>query len=252
MKKGSAMGVDWETYQPRRGAAVAPRLAWPDDVADASQTRMPRMIPASGPVRVRGAAVEHDFARDSAMPVGTLPALVPKAGGPMFDVHGVSDSGDASFAMMRSLRQAIALHSVNAERAHVAALQNPMQARHDVEMQLRSQETRSRSEAAARRLMSEGGLKRQRRLRVADESQIGLFGMQPNPPSGRRPRKGRRPRLNDSLATGSSTNAPALQPMPRFMGAGPVANGSLLRSRVSPFPHAPPPRSLHSCAAGTV
>lgn len=55
-----------------------------------------------------------------------------------------------------------------------------------------------------------------------------------------RPPKGRKKKRNGGgggggyagpLGSGSEPAAPTLQPMPRFMGAGPVANGNLLRSR---------------------
>ena len=78
--------------------------------------------------------------------------------------------------------------------------------------------------------------------------------MKPKPPKGRKGGRGRRgggagttdgysgPLSGGAVASNANHSAvttdgvsvmyaPALQPMPRFMGAGPVANGSLLRSR---------------------
>ena len=109
-------------------------------------------------------------------------------------------------------------------------------------MQLRAQE----KSAGLRR-----GLKQHRTLRAAAG---GTNGLKPKPPKGpKRSKVASTSGYDGPLAAGSSVTgpshsavtshsavmsdgsavmyAPALQPMPRFMGAGPIANGQLLRSR---------------------
>ena len=130
--------------------------------------------------------------------------------------------------MMRALREAAAAHARNAEMAHAHAIVNPKLARRDIEKLLKDHERElSPSERASRLLSSKGGggNKRNRRLKSANgELPDGPFIPKP-PPKGRR--KGGRKAGGDKPS--EMLDGPSLQPMPRFAGAGPVANGSLLR-----------------------
>ena len=128
-------------------------------------------------------------------------------------------------SLMRAIRDAAAAHARNAERAHEKAVANPKLARRDVEMALRAEET---TLAAGRR--GGGGLKQSRRLRVAADGSVpGGLTARPPKKGGRRSR----PRANadGSYAGPLGGEMPTLQPMPRFVGAGPVHNHTLLSSR---------------------
>ena len=144
-------------------------------------------------------------------------------------------------SLMRAIRDAAAAHGRNAEIAHQKALVNPKFARREVEEALQREERQAGSYSGY------GGLKKARRLRVAsDAADFQIF--KARPPKGARKGKGGRkaaaraapsdegdlpPPTHSAVASDgvSVMYAPALQPMPRFMGAGPVANGQLLRSR---------------------
>ena len=130
-------------------------------------------------------------------------------------LRGSHDRGLAS--MMRALRVAAAAHGRNAEVAHAAGVINPKFARREVEERLQTVE---RAQGA--------GLKQSRRLRVAAD--VHFPGLEPKPPPGRR-RKGRKKRADAGAAKDGVTYAPTLQPMPRFTGAGPMVDGTLLSAR---------------------
>ena len=228
MKAGASLGVDWEQYVSVR-KKHAPVLAWSDE---------------EGGGRSR--------ASEATGGGGMFPSLVPKppsnprpvsndmptGGRPLVDHHREvieelrANAGEGMSSMMRALREAAAAHARNAEMAHAHAIVNPKLARRDIEKLLKDHEPQiSRAEKAARKLRGEmaeaggnagGGNKRRRRLRVAtgmDEMNL----MMPKPPKGKK--KGGRKHADVE----PDVDVPVLQPMPRFAGAGPVANGTLLR-----------------------
>ena len=235
MKTGAAMAVDWDQYVGLR-KKHAPALAWSEE-EEVSQGGRVRSPPRA--------------AGQSSMFPALVPPLVPRpppsqeasVGGRSFVEHHRevidelrANSGQGMSSMMRALREAAAAHARNAEMAHAHAIVNPKLARRDIEKLLRDHEPHvSRAERAARKLRGDlvdagggggGGNKRNRRLRVAstDMGDVNLM-MKPRPPKGRK--KGGRRGGGGSEA--HEVDAPALQPMPRFAGAGPVANGALLR-----------------------
>ena len=97
-----------------------------------------------------------------------------------------------------------------------------MSARRDVEMLLQREENDSRSEYG-------GGLKQHRKLRKLAAEMTGITGLKPKPPKGRKKRGGGGGGgYAGPLGGGDTMDAPSLQPMPRFMGAGPAVDGKLL------------------------
>lgn len=174
-----------------------------------------------------------------------FPQIVPRTGPSgvktlLSDLTGRdAGGGQGVSSLMRAIREAANSHGRNAEMAHERAIVNPKLARRDVELQLRAEELMAGRGA--------GGVGGRRRLRAARADGT----MKPRPPKSKKSHIARMleggydgplnggdsaipPTHSAVTAEGDSLMyAPALQPMPRFMGAGPVANGSLLRSRVS-------------------
>jgi len=220
MKTGAALAVDWDAYVSLR-RKHAPALAWGEEQEGGRAHKSGR---AGAPARPDGGP----------RGTGMFPSLVPRPppGAPERPVElpdGMVGSGAGMSNMMRALRDAAAAHGRNAEVAHAHAIVNPKLARRDIEKLLKDHERDvSPADRAARKLRNNlGGNKRSRRLRVADPSGIAEMNllMKPKPPKGR---KGRGKAGGGGVAS-DAFDAPALQPMPRFAGAGPVANGNLLR-----------------------
>ena len=238
MRTGNQAGINWDQYVSVRRRGM-PGNAWSEE-SGAQQSRV------------------QPLSQRTAQPP-MFPQLVPKPAGHIQSLLDDVASRDAQSmsSLMRAIRDAAAAHGRNAEVAHERALINPKYARREVEEALQREETHAAT----------GGLKKHRKLRVASDI-ADLQILKARPPKGKKKRGGpRRPPAPDGYdgplaadggagATAahsaiasdgvSMMYAPALQPMPRFMGAGPVANGNLLRSR------APKAESDKWTAVGTV
>ena len=265
MRTGAAKRVDWESYATLRKKHAATIAATPTDpTADAANgAQQVRMLPPSQIARrgelppIRSAFAKPGDGVTRPKHQSLFASGETLEGGGEITMQVLQAAADAHRRRAERFHRAGVVNPKLARRDVEMALrmeETRTMAEPRNAATVPTLPSRYRAGGAFETLqLVDGGLKRSRQLK---ESSFVASGIQPRPPAGGRRRRRKRapPDAIDGfdgaysagpshlyactgLDGGSSavsaisvTMPPMMQPMPRFMGAGPVANGSLLRS----------------------